>query len=112
MVLKHLELKRFKCWRALSLDFSPGLNVILGPNESGKTTLRAALMAVLFGNPTSQSEVVERWKSWGEAERCELKLEYADRGGLACQLRKDFTDHKVFLIKGEESFKTAKLIQQ
>jgi len=112
MVLKHLELKRFKCWRALSLDFKPGLNVIVGPNEAGKTTLRAALMAVLFGNPTSQSEAVERWTSWGQAERCELKLEYTNRAGLLCQLRKDFTDHKVFLIAGEEQFKTAKVIQQ
>jgi uncharacterized protein YhaN len=112
MVLNHLELKRFKCWQSLSLDFSPGLNVISGPNESGKSTLRAALLAVLFGNPTSVSEAVERWTSWGQAERCELTLAYTNRAGVGCRLRKDFADHKVFLIVGEESFKTAKVIQQ
>lgn len=112
MVLKHLEIKRFKCWQSLSVDFAPGLNVITGPNESGKSTLRAALMAVLFGNPTSVSEAVDRWTSWAQPERCELKLEYTNQAGLPCQLRKDFSEHKVFLIKGEEQFKTAKVIQQ
>jgi uncharacterized protein YhaN len=86
--------------------------VIYGPNESGKSTLRTALMAALFGNPTSQSEVVERWTSWGQPERCEIKLEYWNQLGALCQLRKDFVEHKVALMAGEEWFKTPKTIQQ
>jgi uncharacterized protein YhaN len=34
--------------------FSPGLNVILGENESGKTTLLAFLRTILFGFPPGQ----------------------------------------------------------
>ena len=92
-------------------DFKPGLNIVRGPNESGKSTLRAALMAVLFGNPTSSSETVQDWTSWGQSERCELKLEYSDHAGRVCRLRKDFADRKIFLLENEESFRTFKTIQ-
>ncbi len=111
MVITRLEIQRFKCWRRARFDFKPGLNVVRGPNESGKSTLRAALMAVLFGNPTSSSETVQDWTSWGQAERCELKLEYTDHAGRACQLRKDFAGRKIFLHENEESFRTFKTIQ-
>ncbi|MCK5218697.1 AAA family ATPase, partial [bacterium] len=92
-------------------DFKPGLNVVRGPNESGKSTLRAALMAVLFGNPTSSSETIQDWTSWGKSERCELKLEYTDHAGRVCRLRKDFAARKIFLLENEETFRTFKTIQ-
>jgi len=38
---------RFLDWA--SPDFGPGLNVVLGANEAGKSTLRAFLLDVLFG---------------------------------------------------------------
>lgn len=110
MVLTRLEIRRFKCLRDRVLEFKPGLNIIRGPNESGKSTLRAALMAVFFANPTSQSETVDRWTSWGQTERCELKLDFIDRRGRPCQLRKDFSNRKVFLINEEESFQTPKTV--
>jgi uncharacterized protein YhaN len=36
-------------------DLSPGLNVFLGPNEAGKSTLLDFLRGVLFGFPTARS---------------------------------------------------------
>jgi len=111
MVLKCLEIRRFKCLREHIFEFQPGLNIVRGANEAGKSTLRAALMAVLFANPTSQSETVDRWTSWGQAERCEMKLIFINRAGHTCLLRKDFAARKVFLTMGDESFQTYKTIQ-
>jgi len=111
VVLKRLEIKRFKCHRHRVVEFSPGLNVIRGPNESGKSSLREALLFALFGNPTSQSEAIQRLTTWGAKEAFELKLEYWDAAGRLCQLRKDFAGKKVFLLRGEESLQTPKGVQ-
>jgi uncharacterized protein YhaN len=109
--LTRLELKRFRCFREATVEFAPGLNVVRGPNESGKSTLRQALLAAFFGNPTSQSEAVERWTTWKQRERCELKLEYRDQNGVPCRLIKDFAKMKPELFVGGEKFISFKTLQ-
>ncbi|MDD4363407.1 MAG: AAA family ATPase, partial [Atribacterota bacterium] len=48
MRIKTLTLKPFAGISDRTLQFSPGLNIITGPNEAGKSTLLQALEAVLF----------------------------------------------------------------
>lgn len=48
MILTRLRLQRFRCFRDASWEFAPGLNVIRGPNESGKSTMREAIVRLLF----------------------------------------------------------------
>jgi len=45
-MLSHLELENFTIFHALSLDFTPGINVFVGPNSTGKTHLLKLLYAV------------------------------------------------------------------
>jgi DNA repair exonuclease SbcCD ATPase subunit len=52
LYLKSLELKNFKKHSSLRVDFTQGLNVIVGPNFSGKTTLKQAVLFALWG-PTA-----------------------------------------------------------
>jgi uncharacterized protein YhaN len=48
--IRELHVEGFGRWNALSLrGFAPGLNVIYGPNESGKTTLLEFIRTVLYG---------------------------------------------------------------
>ncbi len=55
MRLADLHIDGFGIFRDLSINgLSPGLNVILGDNESGKTTLLAFLRTILFGFPPGQ----------------------------------------------------------
>ncbi|MEW6515949.1 MAG: AAA family ATPase [candidate division FCPU426 bacterium] len=111
MVLKQLELFRYKQFKHACFTFQPGFNVIWGPNESGKTTLREALLLAFFGNPTTTSDSVRSATTWGQTEPCEVRLEYLDDAGVLCQLRKDFAGNKIFLLRGEEQFRTYKTIQ-
>jgi uncharacterized protein YhaN len=111
MVLKQLELFRYKQFKHACVTFRPGFNVIWGPNESGKTTLREALLLAFFGNPTATSDSVRSLTTWGQIDPCEVRLEYFDDAGVHCQLRKDFAGNKVFLLRGDEQFRTYKTIQ-
>jgi uncharacterized protein YhaN len=48
--IRELHVEGFGRWNELTLrGFEPGLNVVYGPNESGKTTLLEFIRTVLFG---------------------------------------------------------------
>ncbi len=50
MIIKHLEVEGVCPLDERRLDLLPGgINVLLGPNESGKSTLAEAVIAVIFG---------------------------------------------------------------
>jgi len=45
-MIQHLHLKNFIAFTDLSIDFSPGINVIIGENGTGKTQLLKAILAL------------------------------------------------------------------
>jgi predicted ATPase len=47
--IKRLELENFTCFGKVAMDFSPGINVFIGENGTGKTHLLKVLYAVEFG---------------------------------------------------------------
>lgn len=51
MRIERLAIDGFGLHRDLHLEFTPGLNVLLGPNEAGKSTLHAFLRAMFHGLP-------------------------------------------------------------
>jgi DNA repair protein SbcC/Rad50 len=48
MILNTITLEPFAGIKNRTLNFAPGLNVVLGPNEAGKSTIVNALRSVLF----------------------------------------------------------------
>ncbi|MBV8643789.1 MAG: AAA family ATPase [Candidatus Eremiobacteraeota bacterium] len=63
--------------------FGPGLNVVVGPNEAGKSTLAAALVAALYGLQRGEKD---RWRPWnGAAYATTLTYETADGGAWEVQ---------------------------
>lgn len=46
MYIAHIHIRNFRCFRDTAIDFRPGLNVIIGENNAGKTTLLKALSLV------------------------------------------------------------------
>lgn len=52
MKIERLDLTRFGCFTGVTLDLSrPGTHVVVGANEAGKTTGKAAIRQLLFGIP-------------------------------------------------------------
>ena len=80
MKLRVLELEQFRKFdrpiRIAGMD--DGLNLVLGPNEMGKSTLFAALQAVLFERHRSQAQTVKSFQPAGHegaSPRVALQLE-------------------------------------
>ena len=46
MYISRIRVQNFRCFRDTTVEFQPGLNVIIGENNSGKTTLLKALALV------------------------------------------------------------------
>nr|MDQ2961157.1 ATP-binding protein [Candidatus Dormibacteraeota bacterium] len=73
MRLERLEVGGFGSLSDLDIDFHPRLTVIVGENESGKSTVHRALRAALYGvdaggpgRPAERSDW-SRWSPWAGA---------------------------------------------
>jgi DNA repair exonuclease SbcCD ATPase subunit len=80
MKLRALELEQFRKFdRAIRIaGMDDGLNLVVGPNEMGKSTLFAALQAVLFERHRSQAQAVRSFQPAGHdgaSPRVALELE-------------------------------------
>lgn len=67
MYLRSLLLENFRCYRRRQLDFHQGLNVVLGPNASGKTTILEAifLLATTTSPRSGPAEaMIHHGESW------------------------------------------------
>lgn len=64
MRLLRVEVEHFACIRRASLELGPGLNVLYGPNDLGKSTLAQALRAaLLLQHSSSAADSLIAWES-------------------------------------------------
>ncbi len=102
MQISHIILKDFGRFGDFSCDFSPGLNLIKGPNEAGKSTLAEAVMAVLFVDPASGGDKIPKAVSWG-GEQGPVIEAVLDIDGSSFKLTKDFGQGVSALLKENET---------
>ena len=84
MIVRRITLHQFAGGSGRSVEFLPGLNVVLGPNEAGKTTLSSALRCVLFaGGPMNQVRFrteIQPFLPVGIGNTARVALEFAGAG--------------------------------
>ncbi len=102
MQISHIILKDFGRFGDFSCDFSPGLNLIKGPNEAGKSTLAEAITAVLFVDPASRGEKIPRAVNWGGSHGPVIEA-VLDVDGSSFKLTKDFGQGIVEMSKENEA---------
>jgi DNA repair exonuclease SbcCD ATPase subunit len=84
--LRRLTVAGFGRLSGRTFAFADGLNVIYGPNEAGKSTVAAAIVASLYGSGRRK----DAWRPWdGSAYATTLFYELAD--GRAFEVRRDYT---------------------
>jgi len=93
MWFKAVEVSRFRQFRAaVGLhDLAPGLNVIAGDNEEGKSTLLQAIRAALFDKYTSS--VADAYRPYGESVSPRVRLVF-EINGVEYRLDKVFSRKK------------------
>ena len=80
MRITRLALRDVRRYRDLDVELAPGLTVVRGPNEAGKTTIQRAIELALTRKATSASADLEAIRSWdAQAEgRPEIELDFTD----------------------------------
>ncbi len=84
MRIKHIEVREFGPLQGFSADLAPGVNLIEGANESGKSSLIGFIRFILYGLPARRGEegVAERDRalSWsGSAADGSMTVENAGK---------------------------------
>ncbi len=69
MIIKRLTIKNFGKIHDRTMEFSPGINVLYGENESGKTTVHTFLKGMLYGiqrqrGRAARTDVYSTYEPW------------------------------------------------
>jgi len=70
-MIKLLELKNFQSHKASHLEFDPGVNVIIGPSDSGKTAIIRALRWLVWNRPSGDAFR----STWGGDTKASILIE-------------------------------------
>ena len=83
MRLKRLRLTDLQRHADLDLEFAPGLTIVRGPNEAGKTTIERAIEYGLFRKVTAAGQDVEGLRRWGAPEEAAptVHIDFTDDDG-------------------------------
>jgi len=98
VILRSIELKSFGRFVEASYEFRRGLNLVVGPNEAGKSTLAEAIPATLFGLRDKQ-----RYRSWGRQgpSCCTLVFEHATG---SVRIQRSLHDDQVHLEERDQLY--------
>lgn len=93
MRINRIASDSFAGLEKVDISFGPGLNVILGDNEAGKSTLIEAMMHGLLSSPAMKKQekarFAERFIPRAGGDTVDIRLEF-DQGGTAYLLEKEF----------------------
>jgi DNA repair exonuclease SbcCD ATPase subunit len=62
--IRRLQVKNLRRYRELDIDLAPGVTVIRGPNEAGKSTIQRAIELALTRRVTSNAGDLEALRPW------------------------------------------------
>ena len=82
MHFKRTEIQNFKSIEKMSLNFSSGVNLLIGDNGVGKTTVLEALALSVQTYFSRMNDITKKWtgrrRDWGEIHS-QLEIFFADR---------------------------------
>jgi len=94
--VERVSLRNFRRFREAEFSLGEGINVVKGPNESGKSTLLQAVLAALYWKADSTRREVRESLTWGESDGFRLEIE-GSVAGERFRLVKDFSARKATL---------------
>ncbi len=95
MIVRRLRVSPFGFFADREVRFLPGLNVVVGPNEAGKSTLFHAIRSSLLRTKMPRNkfaQLLERFLPAGGGDTLRVELEFEAQGG-AYLLRRKWGPH-------------------
>src|SRR5919106_4315859 len=96
MRIERITARAFGPFQDRSLDLAPGLTVVAGANESGKSSWHAALRLVLTGvrrgkgpGTSAERQLSERHRPWDQPDRWEVEARLALDDGRVIDISQD-----------------------
>jgi DNA replication and repair protein RecF len=70
MAITSVRLQNFRTYSDESFEFEPGVNIVVGPNASGKTNLLESILVLARGSSyrTRDAELVQFNKPWARLD--------------------------------------------
>ncbi len=99
MILRSLELENFGKFRGVTFELRRGMNLVLGHNEAGKSTLAEVIPSVLFG-----TRHVEQYKPWGR-NACAAKLFFEGKNRTV-EIKRNMLTDEVHLVERDDMYHT------
>src|SRR5438270_1030623 len=103
MRLRRIRIDGFGSLQGMELRFGPAMNLVVGPNEAGKSTLQEAIVTGLFGPQSSgrsRGNVVdhaERWRPW-QGGAFGLAIEFELEDGTHLRVERDLDSEGVRVL--------------
>ncbi|MDQ6883691.1 MAG: AAA family ATPase [Candidatus Dormibacteraeota bacterium] len=100
MRLTRIEIEGFGTLRGVDIRFGPAMNLVVGPNEAGKSTLQEAILAGLYGLQSADRtrpslvERTERWRPW-QGGNFGLAIEFLLDDGSPLRVERDLDSETV-----------------
>lgn len=110
MIIKELELTNFGKFNHQSVSLKPGLNIIYGENEAGKTTLHTFIRGMLFGiekqrGKASAKDLYTKYEPWENPSYYEGTMRI-ENGGVNYRIERIFhKENKAFHVINEDTGK-------
>jgi len=94
VILKRIVIDGFgRLVRLPPIDFAPGLTVIAGDNETGKSTLAECVIRTLFGYPNQPfNDDLNRYRPWAPGAPFRARVAFAMDDGRSFETTRDFAD--------------------
>jgi len=109
----RLRISNFRLFSEADFRFSPGMNLVRGPNESGKSSMVDAILTCLFEKPGATNKVIRSARRWSAEEEPVIEMEFIHEGS-SYRLVKDFGSGKAELDEpgGGSKLNSVKAVQE
>jgi uncharacterized protein YhaN len=103
MRLSRIQIEGFGSLQGMDLRFGPSMNLVVGPNEAGKSTLQEAIVTALYGLQSSDrsraplADGADRWRPW-QGGAFGLILEFELDDGTHLRIERDLDSGVVRVV--------------
>lgn len=107
MIIKDIQLTNFGKFHHKSMPLEPGLNIIYGENEAGKTTLHTFIRGMLFGiekqrGKASGKDLYSKYEPWDNPSNYQGMMRI-DSDGVTYRIERNFSrQYKSFKVINED----------